>query len=81
MGEEQEEEEEEHVSESEGFLKGLFQPCPESPNMQSGKSSVLAESRVLSVLQEPSSEFWLRRDELSLDESSSSILCNWQYLV
>lgn len=58
------------VSESEG----LFHLCPESPNMKSDNSSVLVESRVLSVLQEPSSELLLIREELSLDESSTSIL-------
>lgn len=63
-----------------GLLDGLFQLCPDSPNMKSDKSSVLVEPRVLSVLQEPSSEL-LRREELSLNESSSSILCSWRDLV
>jgi hypothetical protein len=58
-----------------------FQQRPESPNMKSDKSSVLVESRVLSVLQEPSSELLLIREELSLDESSSIILRSWGYLV
>ena len=75
-----EEEEEEEVSESEGFPELMFQQRPESPNMKSDKSSVLVESRVLSVLQEPSSELLLIREELSLDESSSSIFCSWGYL-
>lgn len=72
-------EEDDEVFES-GLLDGLFQPCPDSPNIKSDNSSVLVESRVLSVLQEPSSEL-LRREELSLDESSSGILCSWRDLV
>ena len=45
---------------------------------------MLVESLVLSVLQEPSSELLLIRDELSLDESSSQILLwrrKFEYIV
>lgn len=71
-----EEEDNEEASESEEFLQGLFQPHPDSPNIQSEMSSALEESRVLSVLQEPSSELLLISDELSL-ESSSKIFWSW----
>lgn len=64
-------------SNSEEFLQGLLRP----PKRYSEKSSgVYVESRVPSELEELSSELLLNREEQSLGESSSSILCNmWNF--